>query len=581
MARIINVEKSQYLEDNIKIYSGNKVGQYSKYLDKNPLFVTWLHINSALSRSDVGTGGIESDVGPNSPIRFNQINNLPTYNIPELNPDTDYGENGYDVEIDISDATLLPNTIIPSIGDYLIISLPNTIEFAFRVNAFNYNTIQSNDFYKYSANLIFTGNNLLNKFKNQIVEEYETIFENIGTDDKCFILKNDVSKIESIGKLFLSLREMYMNNFFDKETGTFVCKENLPEFQDYWLYDKYVERFIMDSEIYYTENDESSIALSCADLETPDTRRLYQQTMFYAVLNRTLDYLCPYPYYYQMGITKPLSPFKLYGYDCNGVTLLLMRKEFEKGHSDALDSGTALEYFSHFLIKALRKEIVIDLDNLEESIQNLIDQLYPVNPPEEDPVEEETPDPPIEEGSPEEETPIEGEETDTTEDSDPSTEEDPTDTDESSSEDSDQVSEEPELSEEEKEKIQFQNDHNCGCCCHTHNRPTELHYTKENHDLYMRLKYGNEIYPNSEHHCNYIPQTNQTDEIVEVESEIPYFSYLDELIYRYLTNHMIEVDKEKILEYALQVNNYTYRTMPLVMYIILEYYNSYFKKKEL
>ena len=267
MAKIINVEKSQYLNQNIETYTSNKVGQYSKFLDKNPLFVTWLHINSAESRSDVGTGGIDSDVGPNSPIRFNQINNLPTYNISDLKPDAIYEERGYDIEMDISDAVLLPNTIKPTVGDYLIIKLPKSVELCFRVNNFSYNTIQSNDFYMYSADLKYTGENLIDRFKKQIVQEYETIFENIGTDDKCFILTKDVEKIKNIGKLFLELREQYYENFFDKNTGNFVCKNNDIANDDSWIYDKYLEKFIMESEIYYTENQAFSIVTSCSDIE--------------------------------------------------------------------------------------------------------------------------------------------------------------------------------------------------------------------------------------------------------------------------------------------------------------------------
>ena len=117
MAKIINIEKSKYLNENIGIYASNKVGQYSKFLDKNPIFVTWLHVNSARSRSDVGTGGVNSDVGAHSPIRFNQINNLPTYNIPELKPNTEYGENGYDVDLEISDGYLLPSPTEGTIVD--------------------------------------------------------------------------------------------------------------------------------------------------------------------------------------------------------------------------------------------------------------------------------------------------------------------------------------------------------------------------------------------------------------------------------------------------------------------------------
>ena len=44
MARIQSVEKSKFINQNIDIYSQNKIGQYSKFLDKNPIFVTYYHI---------------------------------------------------------------------------------------------------------------------------------------------------------------------------------------------------------------------------------------------------------------------------------------------------------------------------------------------------------------------------------------------------------------------------------------------------------------------------------------------------------------------------------------------------------
>ena len=475
MAKIINVEKSNYLNDNIQIYTSNKVGQYSKFLDKNPIFVTWLHINSAMSRSDVGTGGVNSDVGERSPIRFNRINNLPTYNLPELKPDASYDERGYDIELDISDATLLPNTIKPSVGDYLIVSIPNSIELAFRVNEFRYNTIQSNDFYQYSADLKYTGKDLIKKFESQIVEEYETIFENIGTDDKCFILTKDVKKIQNIGKLFLELREMYFENFFDKETGTFVCKNN-PFQRDYWLYDKSVERFIMDTGIYYTENDEKSVVLTCNASHPSENERVYKQTLFYAVENRTTDYLAPYPYYYQVAIDKPLSPFRIYHINCNSVNLVLTNNKLVVGRSDALDSGMMKEYFSHELIQILLGNEV-DLD----FIQNM----------------------------------------------------------------------DPEL----KKFI-------------------VKHKPRLDNNLYVEL--GEEVDLDSEEG---VLDTEQTEypPIPAIKS----LTYLDEIIYQYMTNRTIDIDRNKLIQYSLQVDNYTYMTFPIVMYIIMKYYDSYFNKEEL
>lgn len=461
MANIINVEKSQYLNSNIEIYSSNKVGQYSKYLDKNPLFVTYFHINSIQSRTDVGTGGINADLGKNSPIRFNQINNLPVYNIPELKPDAEYNENGYDIEMDLNDLALLPNTIKPKIGDYLLIQLPNTIEFLFRVNSFSYNTIQSNDFYLFNADLKHTGHDLIKKLESQIVNRYETIFENIGTEDKCFVQEEDIANVSKIADLLLELRETYYNNFFDKETGTFVCKNNTDvPLSDYWLYDKYVEKFIMDSGIYFTNNDEKSIVVTCADLESAELKQLYIQTMHYAVLNNTVDYLASHQYYYQVDIQKPFSPFIIYQLNCKGVNLVLTDKDLVYTHSDGLDSGLLMDYFHHDLVHAVKGE--------SYTSQEVI-----------------TPTPSV---------PSEG---------------------------SDDI--DPDM-------------------------------------MVVPL-------PNPED-----SNTTETEYVTEC--------YLDEIIYRYLTNRSINIDKTKLIPYMLKVDCYTYLTMPLIIYIIKKYYDGYFTRTE-
>ena len=48
-----------------------------------------------------------------------------------------------------------------------------------------------------------------------------------------------------------------------------------------------------------------------------------------------------------------------------------------------------------------------------------------------------------------------------------------------------------------------------------------------------------------------------------------------------LEMQMLDIDKDKLIQFALQVDNYTYMTLPLVMYILMKYYDSYFVKEEL
>lgn len=497
MANIINVEKNQYLTQNIKTFTQNKVGQYSKFLDKNPMFITYLAINSVQSRNDVGTGGVESDIGPKSPIRYNQINGLPVFNIPDLRPNINYDENGYDLELDLSDITLLPNTIKPKSGDYIIISIPNSVEIAFRVHTFEHNTIQSNDFYMFSADLKFTGSpgeSLIDRFKSQIVETYETIFENIGTEDKCFIRTEDIAKIKNIGLLFTELKDLYITNYFDKETGTFVCKENDENpnsNEEAWYYDKYVERFIMDSEIYRIENDESSIILAPADI-IELSERWYPQTLYYAVLKHDTAYMGRFPYCYQVEIQKPLSVFKINDIMCNSVNLHITNYPLLDGHSDGLDSTYLYEYFPHGFIGK-----ILDDDEFEDNIES----KYEKYPCWKDTLEE------VETNDEENIEPNSGN----------------LDQEESDS---------PDLSAGDSEGTS-----------------------------------GNDNEP-----------TKDRDLPPDVEESYQ-ASYLEEIIYNYLLNRKLDINRQKIIKFALQVNNYNYRIMPLVIYIILEYYNSYFHRE--
>lgn len=375
MAHIINVEKSKFVNDTIQMYASNKIGQYSKFLDKDPIFVTYFAINQAMSRADVGTGGISAELGPNSPIRFNRINNIPIYNIPELRPDIEYDETGIDQDMDLSDLVMLPGTIRPKPGDYFLLTLPGTKEFLFRVNNFRYNTIQSNDFYLFDADLKDIGTSIIeNRIINQIVESYETIFENIGTENKCFIRSDDVSKIESIGKLFYEMRDFYINNFFHKETGSFVLMNNEKD-PGYLYYDMFLSKFISDSEIYYSDIGNNSIILTCNDIPPINMDSLYSRTLLYAVLNRTTSYLSNYSYYYRRDIIKPLSPFVINNYKCKGLNLILKDNPIDPTAPD-FESGFVDQYYSTELVQALKTGESYTTDNyIEQLIFNYLKNI--------------------------------------------------------------------------------------------------------------------------------------------------------------------------------------------------------------
>lgn len=346
MANLINVERSKYINRNIELFSENKVGQYSKFLNKNPVFVTYYSINDRMSRADIGTGGIQDEIGPSSPIRFNKISELPVYNMPDMiRPDLEFDESGYDINIDLSDITLLPNTIKPIPGDYMLFVIPGTKEFLFRVNRISNNSIQSNDFYQIELDIKDIGIDLEEKgISKQIVERYQTIFENIGTQDKCFILEDDIEKINDLVRSIEIIKDNYYNSFYNKDCNSFVLEGF--DLCGNMLYDPYLESFITKSNIYYEPDNEFALALTPNDILPSDFEYIFSRTIWNAFLRRDLKLLHDFTYFYVSSITKNFSPFNLFGYPCQSVKLYLSDKPLfnEEEIYNNIDISDSIEY---------------------------------------------------------------------------------------------------------------------------------------------------------------------------------------------------------------------------------------------
>ena len=110
MATVFNTEKSQFMQSAANILAQNKTSQYTKYLDSNPIMVTYYSVNEVMSRMDIGTGQIYDELGPQSPFRYNKILNFPVYNIGTIQPSQTFEDGHFDADIDISDIVILPNT---------------------------------------------------------------------------------------------------------------------------------------------------------------------------------------------------------------------------------------------------------------------------------------------------------------------------------------------------------------------------------------------------------------------------------------------------------------------------------------
>lgn len=252
------ISDKEFLNDSIFLHEKRLESQYTIFFDnKTPTFTTYYHINNLNSITDSGFFNVERIIGSESPIRFQRIDNFPIYGIESIKPDLSDDDAGLTSSFD-GDAIILPNTIQPLPNDIFIISYLGT-DFIFMVTEVNYDTIKSNNFY--SINYTLRSPTDISNIEKQVLEKYDCIFQNIGTEDKCLIRSDEYEKItivtDWIKKVSREYKSLYYNTRFNSflyDTGRGVA-----------LYDKYLTHFININGIFTDKNTYNTLHLSNED----------------------------------------------------------------------------------------------------------------------------------------------------------------------------------------------------------------------------------------------------------------------------------------------------------------------------
>ena len=373
MAKIISAEKSPFMNKAAEIYSKQKTSQFSKYLQKNPVFVTYYAINQQLSRADTGTGSVKEQIGTSSPIRYNEIKEFPVYNLSDMKPDIQNDETeGLDINMDLSGIVILPNTITPCPDDFLYVKMPGMpYGVLLRVTEFEFNSIQSNDYYTINCELRATDtksgySQTYIQLQKQVVEKYSCIFENIGTEDKCLIQDTELAKANSTLELINLLKDSFYDTYYDRDIGTFVYRDFSSGVNPIYYYDLYLIKFIIDSKIYDDVSGERCVTLSLDDVLPINFGNLYRRSLWYAILQKDVTYLSRYSYYTEGSISKVTSPFKIN--ECNTKTIQLTYKDAP------IDSGSSL-FITGYISEYFPIELTNNLKDKESYTPTYLDEI--------------------------------------------------------------------------------------------------------------------------------------------------------------------------------------------------------------
>lgn len=300
MAILINEQKM--VDDNTFAYEDRIKSPSSRLLDTTPTFTTYYHIDVNESTTDEGFIDVENVIGAKSPLRYNKIDNMPIYGLEQIVIQLQDNDAGIDGSYD-GEATILPGTIKPNQNDYFIIPILKDT-YLFRVTEITYDTIMPDNFYKISFELEYIDDEVLDNLNKQVLDDYNCILENIGTEEKCIIEKSVFEKRNAIIKKYRNIVDFYMSMFYNERHNVFLAEMNDGKL----LYDPLQTEFINKHNLL---NEKNNLKVTILTDEYSDTKRKYKynKSIYRFIELQDLKLLTPFYYSLLPGVTLRGSSF--------------------------------------------------------------------------------------------------------------------------------------------------------------------------------------------------------------------------------------------------------------------------------
>ena len=252
--------------------------------DKRPSIVTYYNINQTESTLDPGSKLAYDNIGDESPIRYNRIEDFIIYGFNRIELQLENDEFGLEAEKITADMFILPNTIKPTEGDYFEVEHIKDSSWLFIVTDVQQDTLENgSNVYKCQYKLEYVDHD---RILNNVVEDFTMIEKREGTNVVKVVETNKLAKAKEMDKIAVTLKSYFNELFYSNKVQTFIYMD-LTEWR---VYDEYMIEFLIRNNIL--ANGLDSFVYVCHQLEVNKTFSLeYDGTIFRALELRDKDRL--------------------------------------------------------------------------------------------------------------------------------------------------------------------------------------------------------------------------------------------------------------------------------------------------
>lgn len=256
---------------------------YYGFIDQKGTEVDYYNINPDRSSMDEAAKIIYSQLGINSPIRYNYVSKYILYGIERISLQLENGEYGLESSEITGEAIILPNTLHPYPGDYFVINHLSQ-KCLFKVLSCNIDTLDDNsNLWKIEYKLEGVDDK---KIKELVVDRFEFNLSTIGTRFKSVIRKEKYDMAELIEKVSTILKNYFISLYYDYHVQTFVYMYT----EDNFIYDPFLIEFLMKHKSL-TNSDNGYLFISHMIPINASFIMDYRKSIFYAFEERDMQLL--------------------------------------------------------------------------------------------------------------------------------------------------------------------------------------------------------------------------------------------------------------------------------------------------
>lgn len=311
MANLVYDERA-LVDDQMYKYDKFLHSRINKYTGSGRTLVKYYNLNDDHTTDSLGMGMHYQILGPDSPLRYNEIENMVILGFSPLQPQNDQASGTTVRNYNLNgEGFIIPGTIMPRENDFFIVNHLN-MEHLFRVTEVTQDGLNTDGSYRIAYELFSTNPKEIDWVKKQTVSRNVMDLQTIGGSDLTPVIgKEDYELRSRLIRMVDDMVENYIANYYDHTHNCFLLRLNCQ-----CVFDVCANMFMAKHGLMIRDNANGNIVLNENKINARDMSFMYERSPYkWIERDAPLRYLTTFKYRYVSALNYLDSSFYHYGED--------------------------------------------------------------------------------------------------------------------------------------------------------------------------------------------------------------------------------------------------------------------------